>query len=64
MKPPIKDAPKEDKPPNKGHTIITMEDNLPTKDKMPGPNCVHVINWRFSVIGTVWVASHTCGSHR
>ena len=52
MKPPIKDAPKEDKPPKNGQaksTLVYMlhiiienhlalkEDNLSTKDKTAGP---------------------------
>ena len=49
--PPIKDTPKEDKPPNKGQAEITLvytlhrksplkEDNLSTKDKTAGPKSV------------------------
>ena len=51
MKPPIKDTPKEDKPPNKGQAESThvytiyrksplKEDNLSTKDKTAGPEGV------------------------
>ena len=51
MKPPIKDTPKENKPPNKGQAESTLvytlyrksplkEDNLSTKDKMTGPESV------------------------
>ena len=47
MKPPIKDTPKEDKPPNKGQAEYTLyrkspleEDNLSTKDKTAGPEGV------------------------
>ena len=51
MKPPIKDTPKEDKPPNKGQAESTRvytlyrksplkEDNLSTKDKTVGPESV------------------------
>ena len=51
MKPPIKDTPKEDKPPNKGQAksilVYTLyrksplkEDNLSTKDKTAGPESV------------------------
>ena len=51
MKPPRKDTPKEDKPPNKGQPESTLvyalyrklllkEDNLSTKDKTAGPEGV------------------------
>ena len=51
MKPPIKDTPKEDKPPNKGQAKSTLvytlyrksplkEDNLSTKDKTACPKSV------------------------
>ena len=51
VKPPIKNTPKEDKPPNKGQAKSThvytlyrksplKEDNLSTKDKMAGPEGV------------------------
>ena len=51
VKPPIKDTPKEDKPPNKGQAESTLvyalyrksplkEDNLSTKDKTAGPEGV------------------------
>ena len=46
MKPPIKDTPKEDKPPNKGQAerkSPLKEDNLSTKDKMAGPECILII---------------------
>ena len=63
MKPPIKDSPKEDKPPNKGQaesTLYTLyrklplkEDNrLSTEDKTAGPEGVlikrfHCMYWVF-----------------
>ncbi len=43
MKPPIKDTPKEDKPPNKGQaksTVVVASEN-DAKDKRLGPDCVH-----------------------
>ena len=51
MKPPIKDTPKEGKPPNRGQAKSTLaytlyrkspleEDNLSTKDKTAGPEIV------------------------
>ena len=51
VKPPIKDTPKEDKPPNKGQAKSTLvytqyrksplkQDNLSTKDRMTGPKSV------------------------
>ena len=51
VKPPTKDTPKEDKPPNKGQAKSTLvytlyrksplkEDNHSTKDKMAGPEGV------------------------
>ena len=47
MKPPIKDTPKEDKPPNKGQAKVPMnrksplkEDNLSTGPKTAGPEGV------------------------
>ena len=41
VKPPIKDTPKEDKPPNKGHTkIIKLSVQIASKDKMLGPNSI------------------------
>ena len=54
VKPPVKDTPKEDKPPNKGQAKSTLvplkEDNLSTKDKMAGlkvsllrgSTCIHL----------------------
>ena len=53
VKPPIKDTPKEDKPPNKGQAESTLvyalyrksplkEDNLSTKDKTAGPESVFI----------------------
>ena len=54
VKPPIKDTPKEDKPPNKGQAesifVYTLyriksplrEDNLSTKDKTTGPESVFI----------------------
>ena len=53
VKPPIKDTPKKDKPPNKGQAKSTRvytlyresplkEDNLGTKDKMAGPKGVFI----------------------
>ena len=59
MKPPIKDTPKEDKPPNKGQAKSTLlynhyrkvplkEDNLSTDDKMAGPEDVLVKRFHYS----------------
>ena len=61
MKPPIKDTPKEDKPPNKGQTESTLvytlcrksplkEDNLSTKDKTAGPEGVLTKGFHYSII--------------
>ena len=45
VNPLIKDTPKEEKPPNKGHTPKEplKEDSLSAKDKMLGSDCVHYI---------------------
>ena len=62
VKPPIKDTPKENKPPNKGQAESTLvytlyrksplkEDNLSTKDKTAGPESVLIK--RFHCIGLV-----------
>ena len=49
VKPPIKDTPKEDKPPTKGQAESIVyrksplkEDNLSTKDKTSGPESVPI----------------------
>ncbi len=41
MKPPIKDTPKDDKPPNKGQTKSTLYRNNDNLDIMLGPKHVH-----------------------
>ena len=68
VKLPIKDTPKEDKPPNKGQVKSTLvyslykksplkENNLFTKDKMAGPNCVLIKRFQLSaVVVSKWVA--------
>ena len=44
MKPPIKDTPKEDKPPTKDKPkVLVLEDNLSTKDKTAGSRPLSVI---------------------
>ena len=62
VKPPIKDTPKEDKPPNKGQAESTLvytlysrsplkEDNFSTKDKMAGPRSVLIKRFHCSGVG-------------
>ena len=65
MKPPIKDTPKEDKPPNKGQAESTLvytlyrksplkEDNLSTKGKMAKVSLLEVPNpkWSAAAVST------------
>ena len=64
VKLPIKDTPKEDKPPNKGQAERTLvytlyrksllkEDNLSTKNKMAGPESVLMKRFHCIFISTV-----------